>query len=87
MFLLISYVKGVAILSINPFARKGSPFDEQNRLALDRVKSVKSLLGVKWLRECERGNAPVKVVFERVKGWGHVSFHLCCVRPAGTRSA
>ena len=23
----------------NPFTPKGSPFDEQNRLALDRVKS------------------------------------------------
>ena len=30
---------------------KGSPFDEQNRLALDRVKSIKSLLGVKGLKE------------------------------------
>ena len=36
---------------LNPFTPKESPFDEQNRLALDRVKSIKSLLGVKGLRE------------------------------------
>ena len=35
----------------DPFTPKESPFDEQNRLALDRVKSIKSLLGVKGLRE------------------------------------
>ena len=35
---------------VNPFTPKGSPFDEQNSLALDRVKSIKSLLGVKGLR-------------------------------------
>ena len=34
---------------LNPFTPKESPFDEQNRLALDRVKSIKSLLGVKGL--------------------------------------
>ena len=34
---------------LNPFTPKESPFDEQNRLALDRVKSIKSLLGVKVL--------------------------------------
>ena len=33
----------------NPFTPKGSPFDKWNRLALDRVKSIKSLLGVKGL--------------------------------------
>ena len=36
---------------LNPSTPKGSPFDEQNRLALDRVKSIKSLFGVKGLRE------------------------------------
>ena len=34
---------------LDPFTPKESPFDEQNRLALDRVKSLKSLLGVKGL--------------------------------------
>ena len=34
---------------LDPFTPKESPFDEQNRLALDRVKSIKSLLGVKGL--------------------------------------
>ena len=34
---------------LNPVTPKESPFDEQNRLALDRVKSIKSLLGVKEL--------------------------------------
>ena len=41
----------VAAININPFTPKGSPFDEKNRMALDRVKSIKSLLGVKGLRE------------------------------------
>ena len=36
---------------LDPFTPKESPFDEQNRLALDRVKSITSLLGVKGLRE------------------------------------
>ena len=36
---------------LDPFTPKESPFDEQNRLALDRVKSIKSLSGVKRLRE------------------------------------
>ena len=36
---------------LNPFTPKVSPFDEENRLALDKVKSIKSLLGVKGLRE------------------------------------
>ena len=36
---------------LNPFTPMESPFDEQNRMALDRVKSIKSLLGVKGLRE------------------------------------
>ena len=36
---------------LNPSTPKESPFDEQNRLALDRVKSITSLLGVKGLRE------------------------------------
>ena len=35
---------------LNPFTPKESPFDEQNRLALDRVKSIKSLLGVKGVK-------------------------------------
>ena len=35
---------------INPVTPKGSPFEEQNRLALDRVKFIKSLLGLKGLR-------------------------------------
>ena len=30
----------ICILHINPFTPKGSRFDEQNRLALDRVKSI-----------------------------------------------
>ena len=34
---------------LDPFIPKESPFDEQNRLVLDRVKSIKSLLGVKGL--------------------------------------
>ena len=34
---------------LNPFTPKESPFDEQSHLALDRVKSIKSLLGVKGL--------------------------------------
>ena len=34
---------------LNPFTPKESPFDEQNHLALDRVKSIRSLLGVKGL--------------------------------------
>ena len=36
---------------LNPLTPKESPFDKLNRLALDRVKSIKSLLGVKGLRE------------------------------------
>ena len=28
---------------VNPFRSKGFPFDEQNRLALDRVKSISAL--------------------------------------------
>ena len=36
-------------LFINPLTPKGSPFDEKNRLALDRVKTIKLLLGVKGL--------------------------------------
>ena len=35
---------------INPFSAKGFPFDEQNRLALDRVKSVSTSLALKGLR-------------------------------------
>ena len=31
------------ITKINPFPSKGFPFDEQNRLALDRVKSISAL--------------------------------------------
>ena len=34
---------------LDPFTPKESPFDEQNRLALDRVKSIESLVGVKGL--------------------------------------
>ena len=29
------------VWSVNPLTPKGSPFDEKNRLALDRVKSIK----------------------------------------------
>ena len=36
---------------LNPFTPMESPFDKQNCMALDRVKSIKSLLGVKGLRE------------------------------------
>ena len=32
---------------VNPFTAKGSPFDQQNRLALGRVKPIKSPLAVK----------------------------------------
>ena len=42
-------LKGYWSFSINPFTPKESPFDEQNRFALDRVKSIKSVLGVKGL--------------------------------------
>ena len=41
----------VFVTSFNPFTAKFFPFDEKNRLALDRVKSIKSLLGVKGLRD------------------------------------
>ena len=34
------------ILHVNPFTTKGSPFDEYNRLALDRVKSIKAVKGL-----------------------------------------
>ena len=34
---------------LDPFTPKESPFDEQNRLALDRVKSIEWLVGVKGL--------------------------------------
>ena len=37
--------------NINPFTPKGCPFEESNCVALDRVKSIKSLLGVKGLTE------------------------------------
>ena len=40
----------LSCFGFNPFTPKGSPFDEWNRLVLDRVKSIKSLLGVKGLR-------------------------------------
>ena len=36
---------------LNPFTPKESPFDKQNRLVLDRVKSIKSLLGGTGLRD------------------------------------
>ena len=36
---------------INPFSAKGFPFDEYNRLALDRVKSISTSLALKGLRE------------------------------------
>ena len=39
------------LVVFNPFTPKESPFDEWNCLVLDRVKSIKSLLGVKGLRE------------------------------------
>ena len=31
-------------MTVNPFTPKGSPFDKQNRLVLDRVKSIKVAL-------------------------------------------
>ena len=37
--------------SRNPFTPKRSLSDEYNRLALDRVKSIKSILQMKGLRE------------------------------------
>ena len=43
---------------VSLFTPKGSPFDKWSRLALDRVKSFKSLLGVKGLRAfvyCQNG--------------------------------
>ena len=41
---------------LNPSTPEESPFDEQNRLALDRVKSITSLLGVKGLYKFKTKN-------------------------------
>ena len=37
-------------MPFNPLSPEGSPCDEFNRLALARVKSIKTLLGLKGLR-------------------------------------
>ena len=53
------FARAFYILHVNPFTPKGSPFDEKNCMALDRVKSIKSLFGVRGLtRYAAKQNLP-----------------------------
>ena len=45
--IIISYPTRARGTILNPFLPKGLPIDEQNRLALDRVKSTKEPIGQK----------------------------------------
>ena len=57
---------------LNPVTPKESPFDEQNRLALDRVKSIKSLLGVKRVNYQQKRNSNFAL-----KSCQYFCFKLC----------